>query len=66
MIDGMGRSTLITHAVVLITLIISYTVITVTGHDGTALLGAIAGYIGAAGVSQVTTTTTPPPPSGGS
>lgn len=37
------------HGIVLAALIAAYTVLTVAGHDGTALIGAFAGYLGGAG-----------------
>lgn len=55
----MSRSALITHTLVLVTLIIGYVVVTVTGHDGTGLLGIILGYLGGATASQATKTVAP-------
>lgn len=44
-------SQLITHAAIVGLLTVCYTVITVTGSDGTPLLGVIGGYIGGAGAT---------------
>lgn len=52
---------LIVHGVVVLALITAYTVLSVLGHDGNGVLGAFAGYLGAAGVSQSVA-----PPSSGS
>lgn len=41
---------ILAHTVVVICLIAAYTVLTVTGHDGTALLGVLGGYIAGAGL----------------
>ena len=39
--------------VVTLSLLISYVVITVTGHDGTALLALLVGYIGGAAPAAI-------------
>lgn len=39
--------------VVILALLVSYVVITVTGHDGTALLTLIVGYVGGAAPAAV-------------
>jgi hypothetical protein len=36
---------LVVHAAIAIALIVAYTVVTVTGHDGDPLLTLLAGYI---------------------
>lgn len=41
---------ILAHTVVVICLVAAYTVLTVTGHDGTALLGILGGYIAGAGL----------------
>lgn len=46
---------LVTHAVVALALIGAYTALTVLGHDGTPVLGALAGYLGAAAVGNAPT-----------
>lgn len=38
------------HTLVVVILIAAYTVLTVTGHDGTALLGVLGGYLAGAGL----------------
>lgn len=43
---------ILAHTVVVVCLIAAYTVLTVTGHDGTALLGILGGYIAGAGLQQ--------------
>lgn len=43
------------HGIVLAALIAAYTVLTATGHDGTALIGAFAGYLGGAGTQTLAT-----------
>lgn len=43
----------ITHAVVLVVGIVSYSVLTALGHDANALLTGLLGYAGGAGVSKL-------------
>lgn len=43
------------HGIVLAALIAAYTALTLAGHDGTALIGAFAGYLGGAGTQIVGT-----------
>ena len=40
---------ILAHTLVVVVLVASYTVLTVTGHDGTALLGVLGGYLAGAG-----------------
>lgn len=40
---------LLAHTVVVVALVAAYTVVTVTGHDGTPMLGILGGYIAGAG-----------------
>jgi hypothetical protein len=42
------------HTIVLIAGIIAYSVLSLTGHDGTAVLTAVLGYGGGVGVSKAT------------
>ena len=44
---------LVCHTAVVLALLAAYVVMTVTGHDATALLGLLAGYIGGAGTAAV-------------
>jgi hypothetical protein len=46
----MDKWTLIVSAFVTVALIVAYVVITVTGGDGSALLGLLAGWIGGTAV----------------
>lgn len=48
---------IINHSVIVVVLVIAYTALTIAGHDATALLGALVGYLGAAGVAAIPTTT---------
>lgn len=52
---------LIAHTVVAVVLIIAYSVVTVTGNDGTPLLGVLVGYLGGAatqlGIERASPTT---------
>lgn len=50
----------VTHGLVVVALLVCYTVLTATGHDGTALWGALAGYLGGAGVQKVAAPTKAP------
>lgn len=43
------------HGVVLCALIAAYTVLSLKGQDGSALIGAFAGYLGGAGTQLVAT-----------
>jgi hypothetical protein len=45
---------LLAHTSVLIAGIISYSVLEITGHDGTLVLTAVIGYGGGVGVSRAT------------
>lgn len=47
----MSKVQLVVSAVVAVALVAAYVVVTVTGHDGTGLLGALAGWL-AGGASQ--------------
>lgn len=42
------------HTVILVTGIIGYIALSVTGHDGTPLLTAVIGYGGGVGISKAT------------
>ena len=44
---------LIAHTIVIVALLTAYVTLSVTGHDGTALLGTLGGYVGGAGVTTV-------------
>jgi len=37
---------IIVHSVLILALVVSYTVVTVTGNDGTGILAILAGYVG--------------------
>lgn len=50
---------LIAHLVSVVVLVAAYTALTIAGHDGTALLGALGGYLGGAGVNAVATAAKP-------
>ena len=43
---------LLIHGLVTICLVAAYTTLEALGHDGTPLLGVLAGYLGGAGVQQ--------------
>jgi hypothetical protein len=43
----------IIDAIVTVALIAAYAALTVTGHDGTAILGVLAGYLGRAGTAAL-------------
>lgn len=45
----------VSHLTITIGLLAAYVVLTVLNHDGTALLGALGGYLGGAGVAAVST-----------
>jgi ABC-type thiamine transport system ATPase subunit len=40
---------LLLHAIVALALILSYTLLSITGNDASTLLGLLAGYLGGAG-----------------
>jgi hypothetical protein len=64
----MDNLTLIVSAFVTVALIVAYVVITVSGGDGTALLGLLAGWIGGTSVHptvKAVTAATGSGPSGG-
>jgi hypothetical protein len=46
--------TAVTHTIIVLALVAAYTAITITHGDGTPLLGVMAGYIGAAGITAIT------------
>lgn len=46
--------TAISHSVVIVALVVAYVVVTVTGNDGTPLLAVLGGYVGGAGIQNVT------------
>lgn len=48
---------LIAHLVTVALLVAAYTALTIAGHDATAVLGALGGYLGGAGVSAVSAVT---------
>lgn len=47
----MNRVQLIIGAIVAAMLIVAYVVVTVTNHDGTALLGILLGWLGGLGLA---------------
>lgn len=47
----MSKTQAIVAAAVAVALVVAYVVVTVTGHDGTGLLGALVGWL-AGGASQ--------------
>lgn len=40
------------HMLVAVCLIVAYVIVTVTGHDGNALLGILVGYLGGASAER--------------
>lgn len=42
---------LVVHGLTVVALVVCYTVLSATGHDGNALLGVLAGYLGGAGAT---------------
>jgi len=59
----MDRTTAIVHGVIVLGLVAAYVVVTVTGHDGTPLLGVLGGYAsGAAAPLAITAATRPGSP----
>lgn len=51
----MSTQQTIVHAVIVGILIVAYTALTIAGHDGNALIGALGGYLGGATVVGVAT-----------
>lgn len=49
----MTNATEIMHGIIVVALIAAYVAVTLAGHDGTAVLTALGGYIGGAGVAAV-------------
>ena len=49
--DDVTTAAAIVHTAIVLALIVSYTVLSVTGHDGTPVLGILAGYLGGVGAS---------------
>lgn len=47
------------HAIVVVTLVGAYLVVTLTGADGNPLLGLLAGYAGGSGAERLATTRSP-------
>lgn len=46
---------LLLHTIVVLALLGAYLAITLTGHDGTAILGVLGGYLGGAGTQGAIT-----------
>lgn len=44
------------HGAIIVVLIAAYTALTISNHDGTALLGALGGYLGGAAVTNAAVT----------
>lgn len=44
---------LLLHTIVVLALLGAYLAISLTGHDGTALLGVLGGYLGGAGTANL-------------
>lgn len=63
----MNKTALIIHGVIAVALIAAYVVLTVTGHDGTVILGLLGGQGIGAGIhtvfgTEVNSATPPTPP----
>lgn len=50
----MTTAAVIAHAVIVVALLAAYVALSLTGHDATAMLELLAGYLAGAGVGTVT------------
>jgi hypothetical protein len=48
-----NKTSYIVMAVIALGLLAAYVIITVTGHDGTGLLGALVGWLGGSGTALI-------------